>query len=325
MPKVKRPTRGSMGFYPRKRARRSYPRIKSWPKAKEAKPLGFAGYKAGMTHAVVVDTNTNSRTKGQLISKPVTVIDCPPLSVFGFRAYSDTTSGKRTFTHVLAEKVDKNLARKFNVPKKSTTAEQLKKVDDNADKISGIMLLCHTRPPFKKKPAVFEVALGGTNEEQVKYAKEMLGKEINVSDIFAAGDFMDVFGVTKGKGWTGPVKRFGIRIQGRKHEHMHRKSAPKGQKEPGKVRPTIPQAGQFGYFSRCELNKRLLKIAKPEEADVKGGFLRYGKVKGSAVVIEGSVPGPTKQLIRLRMPIRPRKTKFPVDMRYMSLESKQGV
>ncbi|MFQ6010181.1 MAG: 50S ribosomal protein L3 [Candidatus Aenigmatarchaeota archaeon] len=324
MPKVKRPTRGSMGFYPRKRARRSYPRIKSWPRAKETKPLGFAGYKAGMTHALVVDTNPNSRTKGQALARSVTVIDCPPLSVFGFRAYVHTTAGKRTFTHVLAEKVDKKLARKLRVPKKSTTAMQLKKIDDNTDKIAEITLLCHTNPLFKKKPAVFEVALGGKKDEQLKYAKEMLGKEIKASDIFASGDFMDVSGVTKGKGFAGAVKRFGIRIHGRKAEHLHRKSAPKGQKEPGKVRPTIPQAGQLGYFSRCEPNKRVLKVAKPEEIEIKGGFLRYGKVRGEALVIEGSVPGPTKQLIRMRVPVRPRKTKFPVDVRYISLESKQG-
>ena len=325
MPKVKRPTRGSMGFYPRTRARRSYPRIKSWPEEKESKVLGFAGYKAGMTHALIMDTNPNSRTKGQAISKAVTIIDCPPLSVFGFRAYVDTDAGKRTLTHVIAEKTEKNLARKFKVPKKSTTAEQMKKVDENTGKISGIMLICHTNPGFKKKPAVFEVALGGKAEDQLKSAKDMLGKEVKASDIFKEGDLMDVFSVTKGKGFAGPVKRFGIRIQGRKHEHMHRKSAPKGQKEPGKVRPTIPQAGQLGFFSRCELNKRLLKIAKPEEIKMKGGMLRYGNVKGDALVIEGSIPGPTKQLIRMRLPIRPWPTKFPADIRYISLESKQGV
>ena len=83
MPSVKRPRRGSLGFYPRKRARRIYPRIKTYPQIKEAKPLGFAGYKSGMSHALVVDANPHSKTKGQQIFRSITILECPPISVFG--------------------------------------------------------------------------------------------------------------------------------------------------------------------------------------------------------------------------------------------------
>ncbi|MEM5804400.1 MAG: 50S ribosomal protein L3 [Candidatus Aenigmatarchaeota archaeon] len=323
MPMVRRPRRGSMGFFPRKRARREYPRVKSWPKASEAKPLGFAGYKAGMTHALVTETNPVSKLKGQAIAKAVTVIDCPPISVFGFRAYSSTTSGKKVLSDVLAEKLDKRLGRKIIMPKKRN--DNLKKIEEQKAKISEIKLLCHTNPSFKKKPAVLEVGLGGSVEAQLKAAKEHLGKELKASDVFKESDHADVLGVTKGKGFEGVIKRFGARIQGRKHEHMHRKIAPLGQDEPAKTRHTVPAAGQLGFFSRCELNKRILKIGKGGDVKMKGGFLRYGNLGGDALLLEGSVPGPTKQLIMLRHPIRPRKTRFPVDLRYVSLESKQGV
>ena len=313
-----------MGFYPRKRARREYPRIKNWPKANDAKPLGFAGYKAGMTHALLIETNQASKLKGQAIAKAVTVIDCPPISVFGFRAYSSTSSGKKVFCEVLAEKLAKNLGRKIIMPKKHSH-ENLKNIETNLAKLSEIRLMCHTNPGFKKKPAVFEISLGGNVDGQLKTAKEHIGKELKASDIFKEGDHIDVFGVTKGRGFEGVVKRFGTRIQGRKHEHMHRKIAPLGQDEPGKTRHTVPQAGQLGFFSRCELNKRLVKIAKADDMKVDGGFLRYGNVSGDALLLEGSVPGPTKQLILMRHPLRPRKTKFPVDVRYVSLHSKQGV
>ena len=44
-----------MGYSPRKRARSITARAPSWPEGgEEAKLQGFAGYKAGMTHAFIV-------------------------------------------------------------------------------------------------------------------------------------------------------------------------------------------------------------------------------------------------------------------------------
>lgn len=315
MPYRKRPRKGSKAFYPRKRARRIYPRIKSWPVSKEAKPLGFAGYKAGMSHVVLIDTNPNSTSKGQQITRPITILDCPPLSVFGFRCYSKNKSSFDIFS----EKLNKNLSRKIKLSKKQKTVEeQFKKLPQN---ISKINLICHTNPDFKKKPEIFEVALGGNAEEQLKYAKETLGKEINVSDIFKEGDLIDATSVTKGKGFQGPMKRFGVKHHGRKAQQMRRHGGALGQNEPGKVRWTVPQAGQLGFQTRTELNKRILKIA--DGFKVKGGFVNYGDVSANCILLEGSVPGPRKRLIRIRFAERPKKI-FPIDIKYISLESKQG-
>lgn len=316
MPQRKRPGRGSKAFYPKKRARRIYPRIKAWPKSKELKPLGFTGYKAGMSHVLLIDTNPNSITRGQQISRPVTIVACPPLSVFGFRFY---TKNKSSFD-IFSEKMDKNLSRKLKVSKKpKNLEEQLSKIPKN---ISKINMICHTKPNFKKKPEIFEVALGGSVEEQLKYAKEILGKELKVSDVFKEGDLVDVTAVTKGKGFQGPMKRFGVRHHGRKAQQMRRHGGALGQNEPGKVRWTVPQAGQLGFQTRTELNKRILKIY--DGFNIKGGFINYGNVSGDCVLLEGCIPGPKKRLIRLRVAIRPKKV-YPVDIKYVSLESKQGV
>jgi large subunit ribosomal protein L3 len=97
-------------------------------------------------------------------------------------------------------------------------------------------------------------------------------------------------------------------------------------KRPGYVRPTVPQAGQVGYHQRTEMNKRIIKIGQTgEEVNPKGGFLHYGQVVNSYVLIHGSVPGPTKRLVRLRDPVR--KTaplKEAPSIVYVSTESKQG-
>jgi large subunit ribosomal protein L3 len=315
MPYRKRPRRGSLGFYPRKRARRIYPRIRNWIKIKEVKPLGFAGYKAGMSHVIMTDNNPNSPTKGQQVSKPITILDCPPISVFGFRCYT----GNKTSFDVFSEKLDKNLSRKMKMSKKSKTLEeQLKKLPKNVSKIN---LLCNTNPTFKKKPEVFEIALGGGTEEQLKYVKEVLGKEIKVSDIFKEGDLIDTVSVTKGKGFQGPVKRFGVSMHGRKAQQMQRHVGSLGQNEPGKVRWTVPQAGQLGMQTRTELNKTILKVS--DGFEMKGGFLSYGNVS-DCVLLEGSIPGSKKRLIRLRFALRPKKV-YPIDIKYISMESKQGV
>ena len=85
MPRVRSPRRGSMQFWPRVRAKREYARIRSFPAVSEAKPLSFAGYKVGMTHIIITDNRPNSITKGEEISFPVTLIECPPLKTASIR------------------------------------------------------------------------------------------------------------------------------------------------------------------------------------------------------------------------------------------------
>jgi large subunit ribosomal protein L3 len=63
-----------------------------------------------------------------------------------------------------------------------------------------------------------------------------------------------------------------------------------------------------------------------EEITPKGGFLNYGDIRNNYVLIHGSVPGPTKRLIRLRDPVRPNGTmlKEAPNITYVSIQSKQG-
>src|SRR3989344_2279447 len=96
MPRRTQPRQGSMQFWPRKRAKRIYPRTRHWPESKDVKPLGFAGFKAGMTHVLLVDSNVKSPTYGKSIIKPVTIIDSPSLFCCGYRLYSRNPSESRS-------------------------------------------------------------------------------------------------------------------------------------------------------------------------------------------------------------------------------------
>ena len=287
-----------------------YPRVSSYPEVKEVKLLGFAGYKAGMGHVVVLDNDKNSKTFGQKISVPVTVIDCPPLRVVGIRFYGEDEKGLKVLTEMWSEKLPKDLERKVKIKAKKVKEPEVKDV-------KKVRVIVCTQPRLsglgKKKPEVFEIEIGGESvEEKIKVAKELLGKEVKVSEVFREGEYVDVVAVTKGKGTEGPVKRFGVKIQNRHAKEKRRHVGSLGQERPGRVRPTVPMAGQLGFQTRTELNKRIIKIGNGDITPP-SGFLRYGVVKGDYILIEGSVPGPKKRLIRLRPSIRKREIK-PVEV-----------
>ena len=63
--------------------------MRTWARgAREgAKLLGFAGYKAGMTTAFVIDNKQTSMTKDERIPLPVTVVECPPMRAVSIRCF----------------------------------------------------------------------------------------------------------------------------------------------------------------------------------------------------------------------------------------------
>ena len=325
MPTIRKPRKGSLQFWPRKRSKRQYARVRSWAQIKEAKPLGFAGYKVGMTHAMINDNRKTSLTTGEEIFCPVTIIECPPIKTVSIRFYKKTKNGLKLVSEVFADKVDKELGRKIIIPKKVE-----KKIEDIKD-FDSIRLLVYTQPKLagiKKKPEIFEIALGGNKEEQLKYAQEKLGKEINIDGVFTAGQQLDVHAITKGKGFQGAVKRFGIGLKSHKTEKSRRTPGSLGPwKGQGHIMWKVAYAGKMGHHLRTEYNKWLIKIGlKPEEINQKGGFLKYGVIKNPYILVKGSIIGPVKRLIRFNYPIRQSK-KIPAEapiISYLSLESKQG-
>ena len=308
MPEVKKPREGSLAFYPRKRAARIYPNIDTYPSIEKTIPLAFAAYKVGMGHVIALDNRKNSPTYGMQISIPVTILEVPPLKVIGVRFYQKTTRGLKVLTEIYSKDLPKELERKVKI-KSNFSEQKIEEVKKNAEKISNVRLIIATEPRKtglgKKKPEVFEIEVGGKNsKEKIEYALSLLGKEFLPNEAFKEGEVVDVIAVTKGKGTQGPVKRFGIKIQGRKAKEKLRHVGSLGQERPGKVRWTVPMAGQMGFQTRTELNKRILKFGNGNEINPKSGFKRYGIIKSSFVIIEGSVPGSKKRLVMIRKAIR---------------------
>ena len=331
------PRKGSVAFSPRKRSAKETPRVKSWPTTEEPKLLGLAGYKVGMTHIMMVDNAKNSPTEGMEVATPVTVMEVPPLAVMGVRVYEKTSRGLKAMGEVLADNLNEELSRKITLPKEEYNQEAaINKIKENVEYVAEVRVLLNTNPKVtsvpKKKPEIFECGIGGKDsEEKLNYALELLGQEISAKDILDEGEFVDAIAVTKGKGFQGPVKRFGVRIQygkaARSSKARHVGSI--GPWTPARTMWTVAQAGQMGYHKRTEYNKKILKIGEQSEVDQvnpKGGFVKYGLVKNDYILVKGSVPGPSKRLIILRKGIRANsKNPEAAQINFISTASKQGV
>ncbi len=329
MPTDRRPRRGSLAFVPRVRAKRQYPVINNWPEVEEVRPLAFPSYKVGMTHIIAVD-NRNSLTKGEEVAWPVTILETPPVFVWGLRFYENGyRNAERVIKDVFAEELPKYIERKIQKPKKELT-----KLNGNVpENFDDLRLIIVTQPYLtnlpKKKPEIMEIPLGGKNpEEKLKYAEQILGKELKINDVFKEGQLVDTIGVTKGKGFQGVVKRYGVKRLPHKTEKKRRTIGNHGPETPWRILPlVIPMPGQMGYHRRTELNKWLLKIGeKGDEINRKGGWIKYGVVKNQWVMLKGSVQGPSKRLIMLREAIRPdpKIPKEAPEIKYIHLESQQG-
>jgi len=329
MPERHHPKRGSHGYSPRKRARAETPHIKSWSEGGEKPKIqGFLGYKAGMTHAFIVDYRPTSTTSGKEVIMPVSVVETPPIKIAAVRAYKRTTHGLQTIGEQWADKVDPELSRTLPLSKK----EEKKNWDFIKD-ADEIRVLVYTQPKLvtgvpKKKPEIREFRIhGGGLDDQKKYAQEILGKEIKITDTMREGDMLDILAVTKGKGFQGVVKRWGVKLLTHKNSKHRRMIGTAGSWHPNWIQATVPQAGQMGYHQRTEFNKRVLKIGENgEEITPTGGFPQYGVVRNAYVLLHGSIPGPVKRLVSMRDAVRYKRgvTVEKPEISYISTMSKQG-
>ena len=324
------PRRGSLAYRPRGRYTRGVPRFRYWGESNESSPqlLGHGGFKASSIHVLTTDDRERIPNFGKPLFNSATVVETPPLKILAVRAYSKVG----TYFKVINEIYSSNLPEELGTFPKSSNPEQiLSALKENTD-ISRVSALCATVPKdaglAQKKPLVFETPVGGGSIiEQIDYVYSKLGQDISFSDIFKSGMYVDVVGITKGKGVQGPVKRFGIRRKQAKSRKTVREVAVIGPWKPSAVMYTIPRAGQMGFHKRVEYNKRILKIDDSSTSPItpSGGFTNYGIVQGNYVIIKGSIPGTPKRFVRFRSAVRSDNSKIiEPDILQMSVSPKSS-
>lgn len=117
-----------------------------------------------------------------------------------------------------------------------------------------------------------------------------VGSEIKV-DRFKLGQFVDVTGVTKGKGYAGVIKRHHFASQDASHGNSlsHRAPGSIGQRQsPGKVFKGKKMSGHLGDKVRTTLSQRIVKI-DPER---------------NLIMIRGAVPGAPKGFVIIRPAVK---------------------
>ncbi|AEI48125.1 50S ribosomal protein L3 [Runella slithyformis] len=106
-----------------------------------------------------------------------------------------------------------------------------------------------------------------------------LGQALTVADVFGEGDFVDVVGTAKGRGFQGVVKRHGFAGVGGQTHGQHNRQRHPGSigacSFPSRVFKGIRMAGRMGNNRVKVQNLKVLKVI-PEQ---------------NLVVISGSVPG----------------------------------
>lgn len=124
-------------------------------------------------------------------------------------------------------------------------------------------------------------------------ASELEGLELGsdvVVEQFAVGDWVDVTGVTIGKGFAGSMKRHNFKGGRASHGNSkaHRKPGSIGQnQDPGRVFPGKKMAGHMGSVQRTQQNLKVVNV----DAE-RGLILVNGSIpgsKGSSVVIKPAV------------------------------------
>lgn len=318
MAKQSKPRAGSLQFWPRKRARKFLPSV-NWKAVSYSgsipKILGFIGYKVGMSSAMIKDLTENSLTKDKRIIIPVSVLELPPIKIFSVRFYRKNN----LITEILAENIDKEMKKKVKLSKKKFDVKKIDEIKDYDD-VRIIIYSQVKNTGIKKTPDLAEIALSGTTKDKIKFIKESLGKEISASEIFKDINLLDIRGLTKGKGFQGPVKRFGVKLRQHKSEKGRRRPGSLGPWHPAHTTFRAPMAGQLGMFSRLQYNYKIIDLGKVNEnINPKQGWKNFGNIKTEYIILQGSVPGPSKRQLLLTLPLRATKKQLKKQYEFVGL------
>jgi large subunit ribosomal protein L3 len=127
-----------------------------------------------------------------------------------------------------------------------------------------------------------------TDEFASKYE---VGQVMKLDEVFQPGQFVDTRGTTRGRGFTGVMRRWsfagGVGSHGT-HEYFRHGGSIGTNMTPGRTLPNLKMAGQYGNETVSVLN---LKIARVDAAK-------------HLLLIEGGVPGAKNGLVLIRHAVK---------------------
>jgi large subunit ribosomal protein L3 len=151
------------------------------------------------------------------------------------------------------------------------------------------------REKLANKPEKGHVAKANTNPK--RFVREFrgvdvtgyeVGQEVKV-DIFAAGDVVDVTGISKGKGFQGVIKRHGQSRGPMAHgSRYHRRPGSMGPVAPNRVFKGKLLPGRMGGEKITVQNLAIVKV----------------DVERNLLLVKGNVPGARKALIKVTSAVK---------------------
>jgi large subunit ribosomal protein L3 len=161
------------------------------------------------------------------------------------------------------------------------SAVQLGFMDKRANLVNKPLAGHFAKSNTTPKRYIKEIRLAGMEEYEV-------GQEVNCN-IFTAGDYVDVTGTSKGKGYQGVIKRHnfstGFNTHGSKY---HRGVGSMGVIAPNRIRKGKKMPGRMGHLKVTIQNLVVVR------SDLDKNIL----------LIKGNVPGPNKSLVIVKNAIK---------------------
>ena len=123
-------------------------------------------------------------------------------------------------------------------------------------------------------------------EFRLENAADMNPGDVVAADTFAAGDKVDITGITKGRGYTGAIKRWNLHMLGMTHGigPIHRQSGSMGVIDPARIFKNKKMAGQYGNEQVTVLNLEVVKV----------------DAEKNLIAVKGAIPGARGGIVFLR-------------------------
>lgn len=134
-------------------------------------------------------------------------------------------------------------------------------------------------------------AMRHLKEFRLENTAEMNVGDVVAADTFAAGDKVDITGVTKGHGFTGAVKRWGYHTLRMTHGTgpIHRQVGSMGScSTPSRVFKNKKMAGQYGNEQVTVLNLEIVKV----------------DAEKNLIAVKGAVPGSRGNVVFIRNSVK---------------------
>ena len=110
--------------------------------------------------------------------------------------------------------------------------------------------------------------------------------DVITADTFAAGDKVDITGMTKGRGYTGAIKRWNLHKLCATHGvgPIHRQSGSMGVIDPARIFKNKKMAGQYGNEQVTVQNLKVVKI----------------DAEKNLIAVKGAIPGAKNGIVFIR-------------------------